>query len=168
MPKLVVISEELAGKTYDLALDTTSVGRGPDNAIRIEDSTVSHHHATIQLNGTEVILRDLNSTNGTRLNGQKVTESKVAHGDIVRFGKIELRFEGEIKKTTSPLPKPSSGISAEEIASSPAKKEGSFGSASPFPKERKQKRGAMQYVIMGLSLVAAALLGYMLVRLLGG
>jgi pSer/pThr/pTyr-binding forkhead associated (FHA) protein len=168
MPKLVVISEELAGKTYDLALDTTTVGRSADNAIRIDDSTVSSHHATIQLNGRDVILRDLNSTNGTRLNGQKVTESKLAHGDIVRFGRIELRFEGEIKKTTSPLPKPSSGISAEEIASVPAKREGSFSSASPFPKERKEKRGAMQYVIMGLSVLAALLLGYMIVKLLGG
>jgi hypothetical protein len=56
----------------------------------------------------------------------------------------------------------------DEIASAPGKKKDSFGSASPFPKERRARRGAMQYVIMGLSLLAALLLGYMIVRLLGG
>ena len=117
MPKLVVIADELAGKTYDLTLDVNTIGRGPDNGIRIEDSTMSHHHATIQLNGKEVILRDLNSTNGTRVNGQKIMESKLVHGDIVRLGRVEMRFEGEPKKTTTPLPKPSSGINADEIAS---------------------------------------------------
>jgi len=164
MPKLVVISEELAGKTYDLVLDTTTVGRGQDNAIRIEDSTVSHHHATIHVNGAEVLLKDLNSTNGTRVNGQKITESKLSPGDTVRFGRIELRFEGEAKKTTAPLPKPSSGINVEELASAPGKRAESFSSASPFPKQKQQKRGILQYVIMGLSLLAAALIAFLLLR----
>jgi pSer/pThr/pTyr-binding forkhead associated (FHA) protein len=166
MPKLVVTSDELAGKTYDLVLDSTTIGRGPDNAIRIEDSTISHHHATIQLNGTEVILRDLNSTNGTRVNGQKITEAKLSHGDTVRFGKIELRFEGAPKKTTAPLPTPSSGINVEEIASAPAARDRSFTSASPFPKQKQKSRSTLQYVIMGLGLLAAALIGYLVWRVL--
>src|ERR1051326_1461774 len=148
MPKLVVISEELAGKTFDLTLDTTTVGRGTDTTIRIEDSTISHHHATIQINGNEVTLRDLNSTNGTRVNGQKIMEAKLTHGDVVRFGRGERRCEGEAKKTTSPLPKPTSGINIEEIGTSANKPSSSFTSTSPFPKQKEQKRGVLQWVII--------------------
>lgn len=168
MPKLVVISEELAGKTYDLALDSNTIGRVADNNIRIEDSTISSHHATIQLVGGEVILRDLNSTNGTRVNGQKISEARLSPGDTVRFGRVELRFEGEAKKTTSPMPKPTSGINAEEIGSTRTGRASSFTTTSPFPKPKGEKRGIMQWVIIGLSLVAAVLLGLLLVRLLGG
>lgn len=168
MPKLVVISEEIAGKTYDLTLDTSTVGRGPDNTIRIEDTTISHHHATIHINGNEVTLRDLNSTNGTRVNGQRVTEAKLTHGDTVRFGRIELKFEGESKKTTSPLPKPTSGISADEIGSASVKPGGSFTSTSPFPKQKEQRRGTLQWVILALCLFALVLLGFLIYKLAGG
>ncbi len=168
MPKLVVTTEELAGKTFDLALDTTTIGRGPDNVIRIEDSTISHHHATIQINGNEVTLRDLNSTNGTRVNGQRITEAKLAQGDTVRFGRVELRFVGEAKKTTAPLPKPSSGINVDEIGSAPPKPSSTFASTSPFPKQKQQKRSVLQWIIMALSLLAAVLLGYLVVKFTGG
>ncbi|MSR64473.1 MAG: FHA domain-containing protein [Verrucomicrobiae bacterium] len=166
MPKLVVTTEELAGKTFDLALDTTTVGRGTDTTIRIEDSTISHHHANIQINGNEVTVRDMNSTNGTRVNGQKIMEAKLTHGDTVRFGRIELRFEGEPKKTTSPLPKPTGGITVEEIGASADKPSSSFTSTSPFPKQKEQKRGVFQWVIIGLSLLAIVLLAFLLVKLM--
>lgn len=167
MPKLVVTSEELAGKTFDLVLDSTTIGRGPDNDIRIEDPTVSHHHATILINGKDVILRDQNSTNGSRVNGHKIVEAKLAHGDVVRLGRIEMRFEGESKKTTSPLPKPTRGINAEEIGAAPSKPASSFTSASPFPKHKEESRSLLQWVIIGLSLVAMALLGFLLIKLSG-
>jgi pSer/pThr/pTyr-binding forkhead associated (FHA) protein len=168
MPKLVVTSEEIAGKTFDLTLDTSTVGRGPDNTIRIEDSTISHHHATVHINGNEVTLRDLNSTNGTRVNGQKIMEARLTHGDAVRFGRIELRYEGEAKKTTSPLPKPTSGINVEEIGASTNKPSSSFTSTSPFPKQKENKRGMLQWVIIGLSLLALGLMAFLLLKLAGG
>ncbi len=167
MPKLVVISEELAGKTYDLTHDTTTIGRGPENTIRIDDSTISHHHGSISLEGGLVVLRDLNSTNGTRVNGQKIMEAKLANGDVVRFGRVELRFEGESKKTTVPLPKATSGINVEEIGSARTQPSQSFASTSPFPKQKQQRRGALQWIILVLTLVAAVLLGWLIVRVTG-
>ena len=94
MAKLVVLSEGITGRTYDLKVDKTTVGRVEDNAFQIPESSVSSHHCEILLQGSEVIVKDLNSTNGTFINGQKVTtQSPIKSGQILRLGQVEIRFE---------------------------------------------------------------------------
>lgn len=94
MAKLVVLSEGLAGKIHELTVDSTTVGRVDDNAFQIPESSVSSHHAEIIRRGSEIVVKDLNSTNGTFINGQQITgEGVLKPGQILRLGQIELRLE---------------------------------------------------------------------------
>jgi len=136
------------------------VGRALDNTIRMEDGTVSHHHAIFVLDGDGYKLRDLNSTNGTRVNTMRVTETKLTNGDQVRMGSVEMRYESDLKKTSQPLPPSQAGVDVAELGKGggppPA-----FGSASPFG--RKSRGGTSKramWAVIGLGVVAAIVLAW--------
>ena len=95
MAKLVVLSAGMTGRTQELKVDKTTIGRVEDNTFQIAEPSVSSHHCEVVLRGTEVLVRDLNSTNGTYINGEKVTESVIKPGQILRLGQIEMRLETE-------------------------------------------------------------------------
>ncbi|HSH15140.1 MAG TPA: FHA domain-containing protein [Verrucomicrobiae bacterium] len=101
MARLVVLTEGLTGRTYELKVDRTTVGRVEDNAFQIAEPSVSSHHCEILLRGDQVIVKDLDSTNGTFINGQKITESPLQSGQILRLGQVEVRLEtGEAKEAS--------------------------------------------------------------------
>jgi pSer/pThr/pTyr-binding forkhead associated (FHA) protein len=93
MPKLVLLSEGYTGQSHDLKPGTTTVGRVEDNQWMIPDPSVSSHHAEVVLKGSEVLIRDLNSTNGTFINGDQITEAVLKPGQILQFGTVEARLE---------------------------------------------------------------------------
>src|SRR4051812_28666449 len=94
MSRLVVLSEGLTGRTYELKVDKTTIGRVEDNAFQIPDGSVSGHHCEVLLRGNDVVVKDIGSTNGTFINGQQVTgEGVVKSGQILRLGTIEMRLE---------------------------------------------------------------------------
>ena len=93
MARLVLLSEGLTGRTFELKVDKTTVGRVEDNTFQIPETSVSSHHAEILLRGSEVVVKDLNSTNGTFINGEKVSEAVLKPGQILRLGMIEMRLE---------------------------------------------------------------------------
>lgn len=93
MAKLVILSEGMTGRSHELNVDKTTVGRVEDNTFPITDPSVSSHHCEIELRGMEVLVRDLNSTNGTYINGEKITEATLKPGQILRLGQVELRLE---------------------------------------------------------------------------
>ena len=93
MLKLVVLSPGMTGRTQELRVDKTTIGRVEDNTFQIAEPSVSGHHCEILLRGSEVIVRDLNSTNGTYISGEKVTEGTLKPGQILRLGQIEIRLE---------------------------------------------------------------------------
>jgi len=93
MPKLVALSAELSGRSHELKTDRTTIGRLDDNTFQIPESSVSSHHCEVLLKGTEVVIKDLNSTNGTYINGEKITEKVLKPGQTLRLGQIELRLE---------------------------------------------------------------------------
>lgn len=64
-----------------------TIGRDHDNMITIDDPHVSHHHAVIRMRGSEYILEDLQSTNGTYVNGNRVTISRISKRDQITLGK---------------------------------------------------------------------------------
>jgi predicted component of type VI protein secretion system len=103
MAKLVVLSEGQAGKTHELSVDTTTVGRVEDNAFQIPEASVSSHHCEIIQRGGDIIVKDLNSTNGTFINGQQITgEGVLKPGQILRLGQIELRLEDGTPAAAAP------------------------------------------------------------------
>jgi pSer/pThr/pTyr-binding forkhead associated (FHA) protein len=95
MSKLVLLSEGFTGRTYELNVEKTTVGRVEDNAFQIAEPSVSSHHAEIILKGNDVVIKDLNSTNGTFINGEKVTEAILKPGQTLRLGTVEMRLEGK-------------------------------------------------------------------------
>jgi len=93
MARIVLLSEGFNGRTYELKVDRTTVGRVSDNAFEIPEASVSSHHAEIILRGNDVLIRDLGSTNGTFINGEKITEAVLKAGQTLRFGTVEMRLD---------------------------------------------------------------------------
>jgi pSer/pThr/pTyr-binding forkhead associated (FHA) protein len=93
MAKLVLLSEGLTGRSYELKTEKTTVGRVSDNSFEIPEASVSSHHAEIHLRGNDVLVKDLDSTNGTFINGEKITEGILKPGQILRLGMVEMRLE---------------------------------------------------------------------------
>jgi len=94
MARLVILSEGFTGKAYDLTVDKTTIGRVEDNTFPIPEASVSSHHCEVLLRGGDVVIHDLNSTNGTFVSGRQVTnEAVLKPGQILRLGQVEIRLE---------------------------------------------------------------------------
>ena len=93
MPKLKVTMPETGEVTHELVDELITLGRISENIIQIEDASVSSRHAQLSLGANgNYALKDLNSTNGTRVNGAPATEAQLRNGDRVRFGQIECAY----------------------------------------------------------------------------
>jgi predicted component of type VI protein secretion system len=110
MVKLVLLSTGMTGRTHELKVDKTTIGRLEDNTFQIPEPSVSSHHCEVLLKGNEVVIKDLNSTNGTFINGEKITESPLKPGQVLRLGQIEMRLESDAGApaggTPAPMPPP--------------------------------------------------------------
>lgn len=95
MLRLVVLSPGMTGRAQELKADKTTVGRVEDNMFPIAEPSVSSHHCEVLLRGSEVFVRDLNSTNGTFISGERVTEKVLKPGQILRLGQVEMRLEAD-------------------------------------------------------------------------
>lgn len=82
-----------ADERISLVGDRARIGALPDNEVAIPVQSVSRFHAEIQIHGTEYKIVDLDSTNGTRINGAPIREAALRDGDRIRVGEIELVFE---------------------------------------------------------------------------
>ena len=92
MSKLTLQYEGIALKEYALGTGVT-IGRLPDNAVIIDNPAVSGHHARVYLDGNQVVLEDLHSTNGTFVNGRPIKRQILQHGDELLVGKHHLVFD---------------------------------------------------------------------------
>jgi len=93
MAKLVVMTKGLPASSYELGETWTTIGRADSNAFQIVESSVSARHCEVRLNGEELAVRDLLSTNGTFAGGRKIAEAVLKPGETLRVGEVELRFE---------------------------------------------------------------------------
>ena len=93
MAKLVILNQGMTGRTLELNVERTTVGRVEENTFQIADASVSSRHAEILLHGTDIVIKDLNSTNGTFINGEKISESPLKPGQTLRFGQVELKID---------------------------------------------------------------------------
>ncbi|MDD0839420.1 FHA domain-containing protein [Curvibacter sp. HBC61] len=97
MPKMIVSIDGVVIKEVQLTKERTTLGRRPYNDIVIDNLAVSGEHAVLQVVGTEVMLEDLNSTNGTYVNGKAVKKQALHNGDTIEVGKYKIRFIGEVE-----------------------------------------------------------------------
>ena len=95
MPKLIVSIDDVVIKEVQLTKDRTSLGRRPYNDIVIDNLAVSGEHAVFQMSGNEVNLEDLNSTNGTYVNGKAVKKQLLQNTDTVEIGKYKIKYINE-------------------------------------------------------------------------
>lgn len=94
-------SEGSEDRVITLDQEETVIGRASDNAVTIEDPAASSRHCAILRKENRYTLRDLNSTNGTYLNGGMVTEVPLAPGDVLTIGSIRITVEGDDIDTAS-------------------------------------------------------------------
>jgi pSer/pThr/pTyr-binding forkhead associated (FHA) protein len=92
MPKMIVSIDGVVIKEVQLTKDRTTLGRRPYNDIVIDNLAVSGEHAVLQMSGNEVYLEDLNSTNGTYINGKAVKKQLLANNDTIEIGKYKIKF----------------------------------------------------------------------------
>ena len=77
---------------YNMNKERYTIGRLPDNDIRIDNPSVSGHHSLIINILNDSFLEDLNSTNGTYVNGKLIKKHAMQHGDVITVGHHQLRF----------------------------------------------------------------------------
>jgi pSer/pThr/pTyr-binding forkhead associated (FHA) protein len=95
MPKMIVSIDGVVIKEVQLTKDRTTLGRRPYNDIVIDNLAVSGEHAVMQMSGNEVYLEDLNSTNGTYVNGKAAKKQLLANNDTVEIGKYKIKYVSE-------------------------------------------------------------------------
>ncbi len=99
---LVFTSENGKPRTFPVVEERISIGRHPKNAIVLENENVSVYHAEVIRKNGEVLLRDLGSSNGTKLNRKRITEAALNEGDEIRFGPLVCHFRSEKKRDSKP------------------------------------------------------------------
>lgn len=92
MGKLVVSLDGVVIKEVQITKDKTTLGRRPYNDIVIDNLAVSGEHALLQMAGADVFIEDLNSTNGTYINGKAIKRQLLQHNDTVEIGKYKIKY----------------------------------------------------------------------------
>ena len=166
MARLVLLTEGLAGRSHELKVDRTTIGRLEDNSFQVPEGSVSSHHAEIVQQGNEWLVRDLNSTNGTFINGQQITEAVLKPGQVLRVGNVEMRLELG-GPTTRKLPDKSvaipQGIKLNEMEQ--GTKPTNFVGESPFKK--KSNKTTTVFIVIGviMGLIIAGLITYLIFKI---
>jgi pSer/pThr/pTyr-binding forkhead associated (FHA) protein len=164
MPKLQIVRPDGSQTDHELTGETVTIGRAPDCVLQLDEVGISSHHAQISPAQDGYLLKDLQSTNGTKVNGQTLeaqTEYALKPGDRIIFGKLDAIFDPEHAEAGAhKLPAGEERVLA---AASQSIKPSNFMNASPFQK-RAAKRDPMDTA--ALIFGAAAILMTLVVLLM--
>jgi hypothetical protein len=120
MGKLVVSLDGVVIKEVQITKDKTTLGRRPYNDIVIDNLAVSGEHAVLQMVGGDVFIEDLNSTNGTYINGKAVKKQLLTHNDTVEIGKYKIKYlvdeSNDYEKTMIMRPSGAAAMHASALA----------------------------------------------------
>ncbi len=154
MPKFLVSLPDGTEVVHELVDATISIGRLADNAMQIEDASVSSHHAELSLGESgDYLLTDIGSTNGTLVNGKALAEGEghaLQPGDKVRFGNIESSYASENPAEAQAMPEAAATVA---VPASSSVRPKDFANASPF-QTKKKKKDPFGAAILGFSVVA--------------
>lgn len=177
MPKIVVSNTEFKGKEFELTDESISIGRMEDNQIEIPEASMSSHHAFFNKHESgNFILKDNASTNGTFLNGDKLTGEKLLKpDDKIRFGQLMIDYISEIGESEE-MPtqteektdqKPASEKREIPVSPTPAAPvESSLAVKSAF-KGLKKDKSPLTMINIILTLIALLALTLLTMRILG-
>lgn len=102
-PRVIILSEIMRGKTFELTKDLYCIGRTEEQDICIPDGTISTLHCQLVKDEEGYVALDKNSTNGTRINGIRITEQRLCNSDILQVGGIEILSDCEDKANTTSI-----------------------------------------------------------------
>src|ERR1700722_6553631 len=172
MAKLVVLTQSMAGRSVELTAERTTVGRVEENAFQIAEPSVSSRHCEILFRGSDIVVKDLNSTNGTFINGEKISEAVLKPGQTLRLGNIDLRLDtpgapAAATPPTAPPPSPkkeptkaiTGGVSLSDLESG-NRNTGTFDTKSVFTKKKKSKNMVFWIVVAVAILIIIGLILY--------
>lgn len=113
-PRLVVLGEPAAGAEFSLSKPVLRIGRDEDIDIWINHKSISHEHAEVRVDDDKVTVFDLDSANGTFVNGIRASRAILEAGDIVELGQVRFRFlpPQTAHSLAPPLEEPASATSA--------------------------------------------------------
>jgi hypothetical protein len=152
MPKLLLQFEDRVLRECAMTADVT-IGRQPDNSVSVDNPAVSAHHARVVREGDAFVVEDLESRNGTFVNGTRVARHVLQHGDVVLVGKHKLVFDAE-------------AADAGAAASAPAPAMPDFGGTVLLDADHQRKLIAAVEARMRAQAAAAAPVGSL--RVIGG
>ena len=146
MGKLVVSLDGVVIKEVQITKDKTTLGRRPYNDMVIDNLAVSGEHAVLQMVGNDVFIEDLNSTNGTYINGKAVKKQLLAHNDTVEIGKYKIKYltddSADYEKTMIVRPGATAPPPAFSPTRPPSSDFGGLGAAAGKPASIKVLNGA--------------------------
>jgi len=164
MANLIGMSAEVRGQTFTLDKDEIVIGRRPESNVVLAGTSVSGRHCLLRREGFHYVVRDLGSTNGTRLNGREVNvEMRLRPKDILQVGALEFMFDSDEKPEEEP------GAVANttriEIATGAATTPETFASISPFGTRRPAQMTVWYAIIaiVGILALAAAMVLFIFV-----
>lgn len=96
---IVFASGPLSGSEVTLERPRMMIGRAAGCDVRIDDASISHQHAALELGSSGYRIRDLGSTNGVQVNGARMALAELKHGDTIALGQIELRYVVEARSS---------------------------------------------------------------------
>ncbi len=150
MTVLIGMSGELKGQKFSISKDRTVLGRHPNCDIIVNDGAVSSQHCYIARRGNRYILHDLNSTNGTQLNFERVTEAELHPKQVIQIGSTELMFDAPDSKILAATSAAKTQVVVDEAPAMLTPK--SFSSISPFGARSGDSRNIWPtiFIIIGL------------------
>jgi pSer/pThr/pTyr-binding forkhead associated (FHA) protein len=98
LPKLIISVTDQPSATFELQHEYTRLGRAEDNELFLPEESISNRHCIFILSGADVVLRDLNSSNGTYVNGAQIAETVLRPGDNIQVGLVDIKFVPGIRR----------------------------------------------------------------------
>ena len=170
-PKITILSEQHRGKTFELTKDVYTVGRIEERDICIVDPTISTYHGSFTKSGNTYILKDNNSTNGSRVNNEPIVEKLLKNSDIIQLGDVEMLYDCDEDKSSGG--DKTSNITGISLAVSPTSSSSvkKLDSISPYGEKNKdtsKKSQKIMFAFLGvLVLIVVALLSYLGYKMFG-
>ena len=163
MAVLIGMSGDVKGKSFTLDQKTLTIGRSADNTIPLDNATVSGHHCNITLEGDRHVLRDLGSTNGTRVNAKEIKEAVLKPKDILQVGEVEFLYNSDlILPEAGDEQSPATEVL---VTQGPTARPESFNSISPFGARRKDQQKLWSVILVVVGIVALAVVAVFFFRL---
>ncbi len=165
MAFLKILTGEQKGKRFEIDRDEVIIGRLPENAVPVPAKAVSSRHCAVIRDGRKFTIKDLDSTNGTRLNGVTIQEYQLSPKDIITIGDVDIQLDGDDIEgiTSTPAAAPAIGPQMTVRLSTSA----NATSLAGAPAFQARRDGRMAWIV-GISILVILVLGalgFFLVRI---